>query len=154
MELFVALLKFFLLFGLVLVLAWLTTRLTSWQLSAGGRNRPVRVLQQVPAGRDRSVVLLELGGKIYLLGATGQQISLIDAIDEPETVRRILEEVPTAVQKPLGSLLPSSFAGVLDKVMAGAAKPPAAAPQQPSSRETDHLAEQIERLRRLQEKNK
>lgn len=159
-ELFKALLQFFFLFGLVLVLAWLTTRFVGQRMGSPMGGSSLRVLQHLPAGRDRSIMLLEVGGRVYLLGITAQQVTLLDAIDDPEVLERVLANVPAAGELPLTAALPRSFAEVLGRLTgrAGPQKPgtneapPSGEPAAPtdSGPETTRLREQIERLRRMQ----
>lgn len=144
------LIQAFFLFVLVLVLVWWTTRLVGYRMGAAARGRLVKVLEYVPAGRDRTVMLLEVGGRIYLVGSTGQQISLLDAIDDPETIRRILENVPEPLANPLAAALPPSFQEVLNRVRNRIV--PAPRGQEGAGEELDNLQQQIERLRRLQQK--
>lgn len=158
-ELFKALLQFFFLFGLVLVLAWLTTRFVGQRMGSPMGGSSLRVLQHIPAGRDRSIMLLEVGGRVYLLGITAHQVTLLDALDDPEVLERVLANVPAAGELPLTAALPRSFAEVLGR-LTGRPNPPKpgshesppsgdAAPTD-SSPETARLREQIERLRRMQ----
>jgi flagellar biosynthetic protein FliO len=149
------------LFALVLGLAWISTRFVATRMNAPGRGRLLRVLEHVPAGRDRSIMLLEVGGKIYLVGATGEQIRLLDTIADAEAVQRMMERVPSTPTIPLGDLIPHSFKAVLSRVMApGAAQSPAQPQQQQPPQadqpagapadEAERLRQQIERLRRIQ----
>jgi flagellar biogenesis protein FliO len=146
------------LFGLVLVLAWLSTRLVGYRMGLGTRGRMVRVLEQVPAGRERMIMLLEVGGRIYLVGSTSDQISLIDAIDDPAVIERLLAHAPEAEAHPLPGALPVSFRDLLAKVRPfGQNQPQSQQPQPPADaaaagEEERRLQEQLERLRRLQQK--
>lgn len=156
---FLMLLEAVLLFGLVLGLAWLSTRLLGYRMGLATRGRMVRVLENVPAGRDRSIMLLEVGGRIYLVGSTSDRISLIDAIDEPEVIERVMAQVPPEQPNPLDTVIPASFRDVLAKVrlpgraQAEASANPGAAPADAAASE-ERLKQQLERLRQLQEKDK
>jgi flagellar biogenesis protein FliO len=143
----------FFLFGLVLVLAWLSTRLVGYRMGLAARGRMVRVLEQVPAGRERMIMLLEVGGRVYLVGSTSEQISLIDAIDDPAVIERLLAHAPAAEATPLQTMLPVSFRDLLAKVRpSGQAQPQPPADQAAAGEEERRLQEQLERLRRLQQK--
>ncbi|HYF95565.1 MAG TPA: flagellar biosynthetic protein FliO [Symbiobacteriaceae bacterium] len=135
------------LFGLVVGLAWLSTRMVGYRMGLAARGRMVRVLENVPAGRDRSIMLLEVGGRIYLVGSTADRISLIDAIDDPDVVERVLTQTPPEQSGPL----PASFREILAKVR-GQSAPPAASGEEESTEE--RLRQQLDRLRRLQDKEK
>jgi flagellar biosynthetic protein FliO len=137
------------LFAVVLLLAWLSTRLVGARMSGAGRGRLIRVLEHVPAGRDRSLLLVAVGGKIHLVGATADQISLLDTVADPEAVSRLLAQVP-ADQNPLGLALPASFRDVLEKMRTGGRTEPD--PSAATGGEIERLEQQLERLRRLQGK--
>lgn len=146
------------LFGLVLVVAWWTTRLVGFSMNPRGRGRLIRVLENTPAGRDRSIMLIEVGGRVYLVGSAADQISLLDAIEDPAVIRRLLDGAEPAPANPLESLVPGSFRDFLKRVQAGQGGA-AAAGAQPEKQEAEagpapaeeRLKEQIERLRRLQD---
>lgn len=155
-ELIKALLNLMIL-GFVIFLAWWTTRFIGARMGAHVRGGALRVLHHVPAGRDRSVMLLEAGGRLYLLGITGQQINLLDAIEDPDQIRRILEGTPGEGENSLGQLIPPSFGELFAKALDKVRVPRAGADSPPEDRggesgEAARLQEQIERLRRLQQK--
>lgn len=147
------------LFGLVLVVAWWTTRLVGFSMGSSRSGRLIRVLENAPAGRDRSIMLIEVGGRVYLVGSAVDQISLLDAIDDPAVVRRLLDGAPVPQANPLAPLIPGSFRDFLSRVQArqagadAAPNPQAQAtddePAQPANPAEERLKEQIERLRRL-----
>ncbi len=145
-----------LILGLVLFLAWWTTRFIGMRMGGSRLGGAMRVIHHVPAGRDRSVMLLEVGGRIYLLGVTGHQVNLLDAIEDPEQIRRILEGTPAATENPLGQLLPPSFGDVFGKVLGQIkGQRPVNQPAEQAgadSGDAARLKEQLERLRRLQQK--
>lgn len=150
METAVQLIYAVFLFGLVLGLAWLSTRMIGFRMGLAARGRMVRVLENVPAGRDRSIMLLEVGGRIYLVGSTADRISLIDAIDDPEVIDRLMAQTPPDQQGPLGNL-PASFREILAKVR----RPGAAADVPADEAESEkRLKQQLDRLRRLQDKER
>lgn len=160
---FLMLMEAVLLFGLVLGLAWLSTRMFGYRMGLAARGRMVRVLENVPAGRDRSIMLLEVGGRIYLVGSTSDRISLIDAIDEPDVIERVMAQAPAGQPNPLETVIPASFRDVLAKVrLPGRAQAEApakpgdpTAPAAPADAEgsEERLKQQLERLRKLQEKD-
>ncbi|MDF2629963.1 MAG: fliO [Symbiobacteriaceae bacterium] len=154
MDGFLMLMEAVLLFGLVLGLAWLSTRMLGYRMGLASRGRMVRVLENVPAGRDRSIMLLEVGGRIYLVGSTSDRISLIDAIDEPDVIERVMAQAPAPQQNPMETVIPASFRDVLAKVRlpgrATAETPPQTGDAEGSE---ERLKQQLERLRKLQEKD-
>lgn len=155
MQEFYQLLQLTVLFVLVVGLAWLTARLVGTRFGASNRGSSLRVLQHIPAGRDRSIMLLEVGGRYYLLGITGHQVSLLDQIDDAGAIARILELTPPP--SPLDRRVADTFSDLLGKALrrpalggdpAEVADPVSEGPEMDQTK----LREQIERLRRLQNK--
>lgn len=155
MDGFLMLLQAVLLFGLVLGLAWLSTRMLGYRMGLASRGRMIRVLENVPAGRDRSIMLLEVGGRIYLVGSTSDRISLLEAIDDPAMIERVMAQAPLEQPNPLDTVIPASFREVLAKVRLPG-RPQAEAPVSPADAEGSEarLKQQLDRLRKLQEKDK
>jgi flagellar biogenesis protein FliO len=91
------------LFVLVIGMAYVTTRFVGSRLGGvQARGRHLRVIEQVVIGRDRSLLLVEVAGKVYLVGAAADSIRLLTTIRDPETVESMLEEP---------DLSPAGFAG-------------------------------------------
>ena len=66
-----------------------------------------QVYLQLPLGPNRSVCVVELFGRIFVLGVTDTNIRLITEIDDPETVEEIRSAEPPAggvFQEQFGSL--------------------------------------------------
>jgi len=106
---------FLYLFGalLVIALSFVTVRwLSRWQLQLT-RGRRMRVLEGLAVGRDRYLLLVQVGQEILLLGSTEGSIRLIHRIDDPDLVAEWLAES----QLERGPN-PTSFAGVEGAVRA------------------------------------
>jgi len=54
-----------------------------------GANRALRSLGGVPLGQHKSVQVVELAGKVYVVGI-GDDVRLLDRIDDPEEAARII----------------------------------------------------------------
>lgn len=70
-----------LLFVLVLFLAWYCTRWIGKRCNAPHTSGEIEVLERTPIGTDRMLVIIRVCGKVWLLGVTSQQISLICELD-------------------------------------------------------------------------
>ncbi|WP_371753269.1 flagellar biosynthetic protein FliO [Ferviditalea candida] len=55
-------------------------------------NRTIRILGGVPLGQNKSLQIVEIGQKIYMIGV-GEDIRLIDKIDDPEEVQRLADSL-------------------------------------------------------------
>jgi len=70
---------------IVLVLKWLSNRNRLW-----GVNRALRSLGGKSLGQHSSLQVVEIAGRIYVIGV-GQNITLLDKIDDPEQVQEVLD---------------------------------------------------------------
>lgn len=70
-------------FGLVIGLAWAAARLLGGRWAGQGPGRLLRVLATLPLGRDRSLLLVEVAGQVYLLGAGAGGVRLVARIRDP-----------------------------------------------------------------------
>ncbi|MEW6723385.1 MAG: flagellar biosynthetic protein FliO [Bacillota bacterium] len=88
------LVQFIFLFGLVVALAYLTTRLLGRRLAGAGTGRYLRLLDQTPLGSGRAICLVRAGGRYLLLGVSEKSIGLLAELDPGEVPPA--EEVPPA----------------------------------------------------------
>jgi flagellar protein FliO/FliZ len=95
------LLEFLGLSALVVGLAFVALRLLGQRFLARGRN--LRLREALSLGPNRLVALLEVAGKVYLLGVSPNRIEVLDEIDpsellapdedDPDRTRRSLTEM-------------------------------------------------------------
>ncbi|HEY0828392.1 MAG TPA: flagellar biosynthetic protein FliO [Bacilli bacterium] len=79
-----------LIIGMILILVkFLAKKNKSWMA-----NRAVRLLGGVNLGQNKAVQIIETGHSIYLVGV-GENVQLIDKIDDPEEVAFILNTINT-----------------------------------------------------------
>jgi flagellar protein FliO/FliZ len=89
--------------GLLLTL-WFFKRFV--QTRAGGvNNRLIRVLASTAIGLKKNITLVDVPGAILILGVTGDRISLLARIEDPETMRKIRGEIPSKPVIPFGEHL-------------------------------------------------
>jgi flagellar biosynthetic protein FliO len=142
-----------LLFGLVVFLAWLTTRLLGQHWGAGPRRgRVLSIREQVPVGKDRSIALVEVGDRLYLVGATAQGITLLDLITDPALIAQVRAATPPVPPLALGRLV-QSFPALLQRGL-GRTTPEQVSDLQPGQPATQNLADQLERLKRWRSEQK
>ncbi len=60
------------------------------------RRAPIKIVGTTPLGRDRSLVLVTVGSKTYLLGVTAQHIERIDEYPAEELPIEPVPETPTS----------------------------------------------------------
>lgn len=95
---------------LVIGLALYVTRwLARWQfLQAKGRR--MRILEGMAIGRDRQLLLVQVGKEVLLLGSAEGGVNLVHKVEDPEMVQECLEETTASPA--------ASFAGVESSIRA------------------------------------
>lgn len=69
-------------FAVILYLAYLATKILGRRMSIGGRgNKNIKILESVPLGQNKSLIIVEAAGKTFLLGITSNEISLVSELD-------------------------------------------------------------------------
>ncbi len=114
------LLRFVISLAAVLVLAFLMIRFFQRKLFVLGSGSWIRVLDQVTVGPNRGLLLVEIAGKVYVLGVTEHNITRLLEITDPEDVAALLAESSSSVtasfpRKNWFSLLEKNFHQVLLK---------------------------------------
>lgn len=69
---------------IVLLLKWMSNRSKLW-----GGNRALRSLGGTSLGQHSSLQIIEVAGRIYIVGV-GQNITLLDKIDDPSEAQEVL----------------------------------------------------------------
>lgn len=90
--------------ALVLLLAWLVTRYLAgrgagWNLPLG-KKAQMKILEQLPLGRDQRLVLVRVGERVFLLGITPKDISKLDELSEEEAARWAEENGDGSAERP------------------------------------------------------
>lgn len=70
---------------IILVIKWLAQRNQSW-----GANRSLRSLGGIALGQNNSLQVIEIAGRIYIVGV-GENITLLDKIDDPEQISSVMD---------------------------------------------------------------
>lgn len=98
---------------LIMGLAYLSTRMLgggmSRHISGAGHNKMLRVVEQLYLGRDRQIVLVQVGERYFLLGNTAEKISTLAELSP--------EEIAAWREKEMGEQeTPPSFRQALKEV--------------------------------------
>ncbi|QHW30056.1 flagellar protein [Paenibacillus rhizovicinus] len=72
---------------IILLIKWLASRNRGW-----GTNKALRSLGGIPLGQNKSLQVVELSGRVYVVGV-GEDITLLDKIDDPDTAAAILDAI-------------------------------------------------------------
>ncbi|MFH1436211.1 MAG: flagellar biosynthetic protein FliO [Pseudomonadota bacterium] len=94
----------FIALGIVLLLAWLSIRLLAGRLGSFGlKGRNIKVLETMPLGYKRSLHIVEVSGKVLLLGSSDGGISVLAQLESDKLV----------LPDPKGKLVGSRFLDIL-----------------------------------------
>lgn len=74
----------------VLPLVYLVAKALSRHASRWAKGRAVRVIDTAVLGPNRWVHLIEVAGRILVVGATPERVSLLSEISEPERIAEVL----------------------------------------------------------------
>ena len=85
----------FAVFAFVVILAYFAARAFGKSSMRTLAARGGQVYLQLPLGPNRSVCVVELFGRVFVLGVADANIHLITEIDDPETVEEIRTAAPT-----------------------------------------------------------
>lgn len=153
-----------LLFTLVLALAYVSTRFLNRRFSVFGFGRQIRLLDQLPLGSNRSVILIEVYGRVFLAGAAEGGVTLLAAIDDPAAARVLIEaaevrEANAPAFPGLSALASGSFKAKLEEMLsvlkpgpsAGDLSQPTASPEPDGPSST--IRNSLRRLREMRKKD-
>ena len=88
-DLTVAAIKMILALAVVLAFLWAAHRWLKRTLPSGnisGRQRLIKVISNQPLGMKKSVALVQVPGKVLVLGIGAEQINLLTLIDDPNVL--------------------------------------------------------------------
>ncbi|MFD0959492.1 flagellar biosynthetic protein FliO [Paenibacillus chungangensis] len=94
----------------VFAMKWLSRRNRIW-----GANRSLRSLGGISLGQSHSLQVVELSGRIYIVGV-GEDVTLLDKLDDPDQVAEI---VAAMEQQHDGGWLPTDWGDKLRKLRTG-----------------------------------
>jgi len=91
------LLRFVISLAAVIVLAFLVIKFFQRKLFVFRSGSWIRVLDQVAVGPNKGLLLVEIAGKVYVLGVTEHNITRLLEINDPEEVAALLAEESSSV---------------------------------------------------------
>ncbi|WP_341282486.1 flagellar biosynthetic protein FliO [Paenibacillus sp. FSL H8-0537] len=96
---------------IIVVIKWLSRRNRAF----GGTNRSLRSLGGISLGQNHSLQVVELAGRLYIVGV-GENITLLDKIDDETQAEAIIEAMERQVQ---GGWSPSALTGLISRFRQG-----------------------------------
>lgn len=85
---------------IVILLIVFTLRFLSSRTRAWGQNRSLRSLGGIALGQNKSLQVIDVGGKVYLVGV-GENVTLIDRIDDAEEAGRLIAVLESPASQPI-----------------------------------------------------
>lgn len=76
-------------FAFVVVMAYFVSRFLSGHFARVGSGQGGRILSHVPLGPNRSVCIVELGERVFMLGVTEHQITLLSEVTDKDEIERL-----------------------------------------------------------------
>lgn len=76
-------------FAVIFFMAYVATKFLGGRFNARISGHGGRVLENLPLGPNRSVCIIEMADRVFLLGVTDQSITLLSEIMDPEEIERL-----------------------------------------------------------------
>ena len=76
-------------FAIVLVMAYVFARLVGGKINSRMSGQTGKVLENLPLGPNRSVCIIEMAGRVFLLGITDSSINLLTEITDEEEIAQL-----------------------------------------------------------------
>ncbi len=87
------------LIAVYLVFKWIQKKKSSFSPTQGD-DSVIHVLKTTPITPNKSIQLVEIGNKLYILGLGDQMISLINTVDKPEEIEEIKSQCLNNLDEP------------------------------------------------------
>ena len=81
-------------FAVVIILAYFTAKFIGGRFNAARSSGGGRVLENLPLGPNRSVCVVKIAGRVFLLGVTESNITLLGEITDNEEIETLQENAP------------------------------------------------------------
>ena len=104
------LVSLFAIFGFVVVMAYFAARFLGGKFAQHMTGSGGRILEHLPLGPNRSVCIVEMADRVFLLGVTEHSITLLSEITDPEEVERLHRN---SMMRPLDTAMFSQEFGML-----------------------------------------
>lgn len=96
---------------LIIAAAYYVTKFVASKTAGPRGGGEIRIRSSVSLGKDRQLVIAEIGGKAYLLGVTPQHVELVGELNREELDSGRPEEPPTPPSRDFGREFWERFRG-------------------------------------------
>ncbi|NLB17492.1 MAG: flagellar biosynthetic protein FliO [Syntrophomonadaceae bacterium] len=76
--------------ALIIFLAWGMIRFFGRSMNTSFQGRWIKVIEQISLGTNRSISVIEIGGRSFLIGITDHSISLLTEIEDPDLIQEMV----------------------------------------------------------------
>ncbi len=127
---------------IIVGLAYLTMRFLRKSMKVSSRGETISVLDQYAFSMNKGIYITQIAGKVYVLGVTDQNISLISEITDEEVIGEMIEK---AEAREAEGIIPP---GILEQILPSRLNIPG------SRQKTfnEHIRKQIQKLQSIAEK--
>lgn len=108
-------LKLLFVLALIVAAAWSVIKIFSQQVSSRMQGTWLHVVDEVTLGQNKGIILCEVGERIFAIGITDHNISLLFEITHP----KLLEEISLEMENKSANLPANSVRNLLAKASAG-----------------------------------
>lgn len=108
-ELWGAALRLVLALLILLPLVYGATLLYSKRMGPGGSGRALKMIDAIHLGPNRTICLIEVEGRILVIGATQHHISTLAELNDPEVVNRLVSAGSPGVTGAFAKILDSKL---------------------------------------------
>lgn len=91
--------------AILIPLVVVATRFAARPFGIRASGRSLRLLESLAIGPHRSISLVEVGGRILVVGATPEHISLLAELTDPEEVQSLLDRAQGEGASPFARIL-------------------------------------------------
>ena len=72
--------------GLILFFAWWCTKRLAMGTQGAMQSRYMKLLDRIPVSQDKSIILVQVGEKYYVLGVASSAINVLAELDKEEMI--------------------------------------------------------------------
>ncbi|MCR5175916.1 MAG: flagellar biosynthetic protein FliO [Anaerovibrio sp.] len=100
-------------FAFVVVMAYFASKFLGGRFANATGQSGGKILEHLPLGPNKSVCVVELGGKTLMLGVTDHQVTLLGEVTDPEEIERLRRQ---SIIQPIDDSIFASQLSTLDQM--------------------------------------
>ena len=100
-------------FAFVVVMAYFASKFLGGRFANATTAGGGKIMEHLPLGPNKSVCVVELAGKILMLGVTNHQVTLLGEVTDPEEIERLRSQ---SEARPLDDSIFASQLSTLDQL--------------------------------------